>query len=221
MGMEQQKECHPSNQSSFGLCQELPPVFLNPCSASISSHVKVSRNTLPSSLRRDQKPFCCWGIPGCWVCRQDSVLVAVRWHHGQPSVHTRHTCWAIAWRWLSLGDSAKLLSYSGSVLCSAASAELSRVRPCSIAPKVLTRLRLNQANTFQRLHALHLTSCSLRFSLGMTCWIMEKVNYIFASVGIICTCWRLGCVGSPGSPFSSSEMLYIKFHAVLLLIDQV
>jgi len=50
---------------------------------------------------------------------------------------------------------------------------------------------------------------------------MEEVNYILASVGIIQTCRRLGCVGSPGSPSASSEMLYIQSCTIPPLTDRV
>lgn len=78
---------HTSKQAIFGLCQQLPPLFLNPGNANISSNLKVPWNSLPSSLQRVQKPFCCWGCMGCWlVRRQDGVLVAlvaVVWHWWQ------------------------------------------------------------------------------------------------------------------------------------------
>ena len=132
-----------SKQCIFGLCQQLPPLFLNPYNANVSSHLKVSCNTLPSTLKRGQKPFCCWGCTGCWlVCRQDRVLVAVMWHRGQPIAHPNHThnrhththrhtqthTRSLRLELTLPGGSAKLLSLSGSVLGSTASAQLSKGR---------------------------------------------------------------------------------------------
>lgn len=176
-----------SKQSIFGLCQQLPPLFLKPYNANTSSHLKVSCNTLPSSLRRGQKPFCCWGCTGSWlVCRQDGALVAVMWHRGQPIVHPKHTEGAFARSWLSPGavrSSSRSLGQSSPRPLQQSSP---KVGPCCVAPKVLEMLQLNQANTFQRLHALHrhLTSCSLRSSLGIT----EMLNNGEGELHL-CFCW--------------------------------
>lgn len=170
---------HTSKQAVFGLCQQLPPLFLNPGNANISSNLKVSWNSLPSSLKRGQKPFCCRGCTGCWlVRRQDGVLVArvaVVWHWWQwcgsagSPWHARDTQGALGWNWLS---PAALQTSPSLGLSSARPHKLSspKVRLCYVAPEVLERLQLSKTNPFQQLCALqrHLTSCFLRFSLGIT-----------------------------------------------------
>lgn len=112
---------HTSKQAIFGLCQQLPPLFLNPGNANISSNLKVPWNSLPSSLQRGQKPFCCWGCMGCWlVRRQDGVLVAlvaVVWQCRQPVARPRRTG-SLRSELALPSSTANLLSLSGSALSS-------------------------------------------------------------------------------------------------------
>lgn len=148
----------------FGLCQDLPPLFCSPYNADISSHLKVSCNTLPRFFKRGQEPVCCQGCTGCWLVRgqvggSDVAPWAASSAPKTParSLHLAPTLPGVTQS--PFPSRAPPLQHSSP-----------KVGPCCIAPKVLERLQRNQAGTFRRLHALcrHLTSCAPRFLLGIT-----------------------------------------------------
>lgn len=136
MGTEEEKECTHIQTVRFWHVPATTSTVLNPSNANISSNLKVSCNTLPNSLKRGQKPFCCWGCTGCWlVCRQDGVWVAMMWHRGQPIAHPRHTHGAFAWNWLSWGQCKAPLPLWVSPLLDCLSRALQRSGHAASLPK--------------------------------------------------------------------------------------